>query len=321
MENRLSNLPFNEKSINDAWQLIVKSQNITLLTHSQPDADGISACAALSALLEKHGKTIESIYPTKSAYNLKRHPKNLKISTHEQIPDLLIACDTATYERLYYPPAFHDIPLINIDHHISNRIQGTYNFVQPQTSSACEVLTGLIMKWVPEEITSYIAQCLLMGILYDTQIFRLPSVTAKTLRLAAFLVEKGGDIHSLTNELISNKNPSIITLWGDMMKNIRITPSKKTAWSKITQNELKEYQLELSSLVGFNNFLAQITDIDVTLLFYETETGETKVSLRSKVTDVNELARQFGGGGHKHAAGILSNLPLDQLVEKITQKL
>ena len=125
----------------------------------------------------------------------------------------------------------------------------------------------------------------------------------------------------MKSELLVNKDPKIIALWGKVLSNIKVTKSGKAVWACITQQDLKKYKVKISSLVGFNNFLSQICGVDMTLLFYQIEFGKTKVSLRSKKTDVNKLAAKFGGGGHKNAAGIMSDKPMKQLIKEITSKL
>ena len=74
-----------------------------------------------------------------------------------------------------------------------------------------------------------------------------------------------------------------------------------------------------SSPISTNDFLSDISQVDVTLLFYETEDGDTKVSLRSKEYDVNKLAQKFGGGGHKNAAGVLSKRSIKELMREIVE--
>lgn len=314
---------FVSKDLKEAWNLICVAQKITLLTHFKPDGDGISACAAFEAMVAKHFKNkkqIETIYPTHSEFKLLRVPKNISINSHKQIPDLIVAFDTAGYDRLYYPQVFKSIPLINIDHHISNSIKGTINFVFPNAASTCEVVYELIKIWAPEIIDKSIAETLLVGILYDTQVFHTQSTQSSTLKAAAELIDFGADLFTLKNELLSHKDPNIIKLWGYLLNNIKFSNNKKAAWAFISQDELKNLRLSLSSIVGFNNFIAEISGVDVTALFYETEEGLTKVSLRSKVTDVNAIANQFGGGGHIHAAGILSDKSLSETISLITNK-
>lgn len=304
-----------------AWEAIKNAEKITFLTHHNPDADGVSACAALSYIAEKMGKQVEAIYPTRLDATVYAQPKNVCINQHEQIPDLLIACDTANYERLYFPEVFASIPLINIDHHISNKINGSYNFVASDTSSTCEVLYHLIKKWAPNIFDQELASRLLFGILYDTQVFQIQMTSATTLRVAADLVEHGADLFYLKTLLLSNKNPEVLRFWGALLSRITFSASKKSAWVFITQKDCAEYGLSTDALLGLNNFMAQITEIDVIMVAYEMKNGTTKISLRSKETDVNKLAQQFDGGGHKNAAGIMMKKPLTEAIQELTKQL
>ncbi|MBX9831138.1 bifunctional oligoribonuclease/PAP phosphatase NrnA [Candidatus Babeliales bacterium] len=320
MNQHLKNDLFSPQLVTDAWHLIESVNAITLLTHQKPDADGMSACAAMSALLEKMGKSVEVVYPSEPEIPLKRQGANVLVNKHKQEPDLLIMFDTANYERLYYPSAFHEIPSINIDHHISNSIKATINLITDQVSSTCEQLY-LLLYWWGQQVDTYIAECLLFGMLYDCQVFHTQSTRPRTLRVAADLVDAGANLFELMGELLFNKKPEIITLWGRLLSSVTFAPNRKAAWSVIRQKDLQSLGLTLSSTVGFSNFLAQLADIDITILFYEEQNGKTKVSLRSKQADVNKLAAHFGGGGHKNASGISIDKPIDEVVRDVTSLL
>jgi bifunctional oligoribonuclease and PAP phosphatase NrnA len=307
-----------QKQIQNCWKEVEKAKKITILTHFRPDGDAISASAAISSILEKMGKKIETVYPSKPEFVFKRQPKNIFINKHKQTPDLIFILDTANYERAYLPKEFANIPSINIDHHVSNQIKSQYNFIDTNASSSCEILFTFIDSWNHKLIDEYTAECLLFGILSDSQVFHTQATTPKTLQISAKLMEAGANLYKLKTELISNKDPKVIALWGKILSNIKVTKKGKAAWAYLTQEDLKKYKITLQSLVGFNNFLSQIADIDVTLFFYQTESGKTKVSLRSKKTDVNKLAAKFKGGGHKNAAGILTDKPMDEMIKKIT---
>lgn len=321
MQSNLDDLDYKKELIEQAWELIKASNKVSLLTHWNPDGDGVSACAALAYILTKMGKKVETVYPNKPEFDFKRQSMNLLFNKHMQIPDLIIACDTANYERMYFPESFKAIPLINIDHHISNSLDGMFNFVNGESSSACEELYLLLSAWNPDFIDKYVAECLLFGILYDSQLFHTQSTTPRTLKISAMLMERGANLFQLKTELLSNKSYKVLMLWGKLLSNIKVSPKKNAVWAVITRQDLKEFGVEFSSIIGFNNLMSQICDIDVTLFFYETEDGQTKVSLRSKITDVNNFAKQFGGGGHTNSAGILCNRPIDQVVEEVTSKL
>jgi len=320
MDQNLQNLHdkyLQPEQLAGAWQLIQKAKKITLLTHKKPDADGVSACAALAHLFEKQGKQIEAIYPSPAEFGIKRQPNNIQINKHIQIPDLLIVCDTANYDRMYYPEEFKKIPLINIDHHVSNSITGTYNFVSPKAASTCDYLFLILKLWDVTCIDKYISECLLFGILYDTQVFQTQNTQVETLRIAADLIDYGADLYALKTELLSDKDPKIIKLWAKVLSSITFTPSGKAAYAVVTYTDLEALDTKPAGLTGFINFLAQISDIDVTAIFYESEPGLTSASLRAKVTDVNALANKFGGGGHKFAAGITSKKPIHEFAQEV----
>lgn len=318
----------NYDDILHAKKLIDNAQRVTLLTHYNPDGDGVSACAALAHFLIEQGKSVETIYPTKLEEVIVRQPANVLINKHQQQPDLLIALDTSVYKRLYYPEAFKNIPLITIDHHRNNEIKGTVNFVTTEVSSTCELLYLLFMHWAPSQegshqpnITTYIAECLLYGILYDTQSFYNNATTPVTLRLAGELMQyHKADIFQLQRELY-NKKPNIIIFWGHLLQTMQLSTSQKAAWVSITQETLRTYNMDIRTVAGFSNFFAQLLDVDVTVLFYELTDGTSKASLRSKKADVCTLANRFGGGGHTNASGITSDMPFTELVSRVTKAL
>lgn len=300
-----------------AWQMIEAADKITLLTHFNPDGDGVSACAVFDHILINMGKKVETIYPTKLKTEIKRQPRKVLINTHEQIPDLIIICDTANYSRLYYPEDFSGIPSINIDHHVSSSITPTINFVDPHAASTCDYLYRLLMVLNPDLVDSYVANCLMYGVLYDTQNFSISSTTSMILRIGADLIDRGAEHYQLVQELMYRKSKDAIKIWGQALQGIEFNKAKTTAWTVIRQKDLKALGLTSESFAGFENFIAQLAAAQVTILFYEDEAGKSRASFRSKGIDVNAVAQKFGGGGHKFAAGLMSSEPLDTLVPKV----
>jgi phosphoesterase RecJ-like protein len=309
-----------EATIKKAWQLIEEAGTITLLTHYKPDGDGVSACAAFEAFIKAihPHKPIETIYPSTCDQTIPRSPKVLHVQKHTRIPDLLVQFDCANLERLYMPDEFRAIPLINVDHHISNSINGAVDLVDDKASSACEFLYELMKSWNETAITSYVAECLLYGICYDSQVFHTQSTSAKTLKIAAELVERGANLFEIKTQLLSHQNPAIIALWGELLSNVELSKSGKAAWVSVTLAMLKKHKLSNVALIGLSNFLSQISGVDVIAIFSENEDGTAKVSLRSKQTDVNAIVKLFGGGGHKYAAGFMSSEPFETVVSKVT---
>ncbi len=300
-----------------AWEMINAAHNITLLTHYNPDGDGVSACAALDHILNKLGKSVETVYPTPLKVAIKRQPAKVLINRHEQQPDLIIMCDTANYERLYYPEQFKGVSSINIDHHISSSINPTINFVDGKAPSTCDYLYRLLFAVDEALVDKFVAECLLYGILYDTQSFSIQGTSSQVLRIAADLIDKGVEYHALAQELMFRKQFAEIKFWGDMLARVQTNASGNAVWIVVKQKDFKAAGLSLSVVAGLENFIAQLAVAQVTMLFYEDDQGKSKVSFRSKRPDVNAVAKQFGGGGHKFASGLISDEPLDSLVPKV----
>lgn len=300
-----------------AWQMMLGASKITLLTHYNPDGDGVSACAALDHILRKLGKEVETIYPTPLKVAINRQPKKVLVNTHSQGPDLIVACDTANYERLYYPEQFHAIPLINIDHHVSSSINPTINLLDPVAPSTCDYLYRLLVSIDAALVDKFVAECLLYGILYDTQSFSIQSTSSQVLRVAADLIDRGVEYHPLAQELMYRKKPTEIKFWGSILTQMQSNAAGSVVWVVIKQKELKAVGLPTEVIAGLENLFAQLAVAGVTILFYEDSQGKSKASFRSKGVDVNVVAKKFGGGGHKLASGLMSDVSLDVLVPQI----
>ena len=317
---KLRNLITNEDAerFARAWQMMLGASKITLLTHYNPDGDGVSACAALDHILRGLGKEVETVYPTPLKVAINRQPKKILINVHDQVPDLVVICDTANYERLYYPEQFRSIPAINIDHHVSSSINPTINLLDPVAPSTCDYLYRLLVSVDPSLVDKFVAECLLYGILYDTQSFSIQSTSAQVLRVAADLIDRGVDYHPLAQELMYRKQPAELKFWGQLLSKMQSNASGSVVWIVVKQQDLKAAGLPTEVIAGLENLFAQLAVTAVTLLFYEDSQGKSKASFRSKGVNVNEVAKKFGGGGHKLASGLMSDIPLDELVQQVT---
>lgn len=310
---------FDTAACHAAWQRITQSSQIALLAHLRPDADALGACSALAHALKKLNKQVEIIYPVSHADAVPFSLENVQVGTHTQTPDLIICCDIASDERAYTPPVFADIPRIIIDHHQDNRMHGMHRFVAPEASSTCEIIAELLATW-QQPLDQTMANTLLFGILCDTQSFSTANTSPHTLRIASTLIEAGADLTALNQQRITHSTPAVLKLWGKLLSTLQHTPANNAVWAICTQNDLNQLGLDERALSGFINTLSRTITADVVMLFTQVVAG-TKVSLRSKKTDVRAIAAQFGGGGHTLAAGITSTQPVKILEEAIKKLL
>ncbi|MDQ5891006.1 MAG: bifunctional oligoribonuclease and phosphatase NrnA [Candidatus Dependentiae bacterium] len=300
------------------WPLIEAAHRITLLAHQKPDPDALGSTGALALLFKRMGKIVEVIYPGIGRDPLPYVVEHLQENTHTMLPDLIISCDTPTMNRLYFPAEFTVIPHINIDHHQHNTIPATVSYVDTTCTSTCEMVYRLLVAW-QQPLSADMASMLLFGIMTDTLNFKVPGTTPSTLRVAADLIECGANLAALNQALIIHSDPKVLALWGELLHTARHNKNESVMWTVCSPELLAKYQFSDTALNGFVAFFAQTLTNDVSILFYENN-GMSKASMRSKATNVNAIAREFGGGGHILASGITSSLPLEELIKEVTAK-
>lgn len=249
--------------------------------------------------------------------------------------DLIIVVDTADLALLgslytEHVNLFSSVPMLNIDHHISNTRYGQLVLLDSTAASATEVIYGL-MTQSPEWsslLTPDMATLLLTGLITDTRSFQNPNTTPRSLEVAAELLEKGARQQEIIQHIYKTKPLSTLKIWGRALNKIQIDPGAGIVWSQVSKEDLQEMGASSKETHGIlDELISTIPDADVHVLFTETEDGGLKASLRSSAAiDVSRLAGEtYGGGGHARASGFkvktFSNFSLQVLecVQKLKE--
>jgi phosphoesterase RecJ-like protein len=194
------------------------------------------------------------------------------------------------------------VPIVNIDHHVTNDLFGHVNIVEPNAASASEIVADLLGEW-GTELDRDIAQCLLAGIYGDTLGLRTDSTTSRTMRTSADLVDAGANPGQIVDALFRVKPRSSVCLWEKALRNVQYTGG--LIWTELTQDTLERCGADASEAEGMVNFLVGIEGSHAAAILYANDKG-WRVSMRSLPSgvDVAEIAAEFGGGGHPRAAGV-----------------
>lgn len=290
-----------------AWDLIDSAKNIFLTTHEGTDGDDLGSLLAVKAALEKIGKSVAAAVKGGVPRSLIFLPSSETVGDKlDQIDfDLLITFGCNKIERtgmeeLYSVPC----PIINFDHHPDNTNFGTVNVVEPATSAVAE-LVYYFLSYNRILITQKIATCLLTGIFTDTGGFKHANTTAEALEVSAILLKAGARIDKIAIQTMGRKRPSTIKAWAKGLENARFDPKKRMVFSVLTEDDLKEIGATDEDLDGFVELLNNIPQARFALLLRQ-DGDLVRGSLRSetnKKVDVAKIAKSFGGGGHKLAAG------------------
>jgi len=260
-------------------------------------------------------------------------PKDVSFSWGDYHYDLIIILDTGDTTMLgslYNENAemFYKSRTLNIDHHSSNTFFAEINLVEEKASSTAEVLVSLIEALEGEMekklIDEDVATALLLGVMTDTNLFQNQNVSSKTLTVAAQLTAAGGRREEIVNQIFRSKPLSTLKIWGVVLSQMRLDKEHKFIWSKISLSEIEKAGASPEALTGaINDLLSNANEAEIALLLKEKEGRRIKGSLRSvSGIDVAELARFFGGGGHKNAAGFeIKDKNLAEAEEMVIAKL
>ncbi|TSC79679.1 MAG: Uncharacterized protein G01um101425_610 [Candidatus Peregrinibacteria bacterium Gr01-1014_25] len=240
-------------------------------------------------------------------------PQQVTVAPGERPYDLLVVVDTADLALLGSLARDHvgllsEVPILNIDHHISNTRFGQLHLIDPTAASATEVLYHWFTQTpaLRDRITPDVATLLLTGLITDTRSFQNPNTTPRSLEVAAELLDRGARQQEIVQHIYKTKPLSTLKIWGRALHGIQMDRDARIVWSAISKEDLAEMEATSKETHGIlDELISTIPDADVYVLFTEKEDGGLKASLRSSpAIDASALAgRTYGGGGHPRAAG------------------
>jgi bifunctional oligoribonuclease and PAP phosphatase NrnA len=296
-----------------AFDLLRNSTCVLMPTHQNVDADCLSSVLALKMALAQFDIRAEVLVTDGEVpHSLEFLPgvEDVLLYGVDALPeyDLLILADHSDRTR---SGAFYrddksrtngDVPIINIDHHVTNDRFGVVNIIEPTAASTTEVLSDVLAVW-GTELDESISQCLLAGIYGDTLGLRTESTTARTMRTSADLVDSGGNIVPIVNGLFRLKPKSSVFLWRAALRGVSWVDG--LIYTELTRKTFEECNARPSEAEGMVNFLVGTEGSRAAAILYESESG-WRVSMRSMTEDVDvaKIAAKFGGGGHPRAAGV-----------------
>jgi len=297
----------NDLDFSSAQKLLDKHDRIVLVSHEYTDADDLGAVLALAQALESRGKKVFCVARGGVPENLFFLPGNQKVlSAPPEMPFglvVLLGCgDIARHGFEGWDLSPFDI--LNIDHHIDNKKYGKANLTQPTASATCEIIYDFL-KFLSVPLSKDIAVNLLAGIFFDTGGFRHASTSARVFEITAELVRKGARVDRIAKYYFGSSELAKLKAWAKAFENAKFDPEQQVMYSVVTEEELAEIGAKPEHLEGIAEMLNTVPEAKFSM-FLKQRGDEVRGSLRSenyKGVDVSAIARTFGGGGHKLAAG------------------
>ncbi len=289
---------------------IQNSERILCVSHVSPDGDAYGSLLGMGWILRHLGKTpvLAMQDPTPKEFQILPGARTIigpKAVANDY--DLIICLDASSVDRIgsiYRADVHRHIPLLVIDHHITNTRFGTINWVEPACAATCQMLVALADA-LEIPLTGPLAECLLTGIVTDTLGFRTSNTTAEVLEAAMRLIRGGADLATITQRTLNQRSVAMLRLWGMALSQMSI--EEGVIWATISRQQLKAAG-DLNSEGQLSSTLITAVEANISATFTEKLDAQghptVECSFRAKPGfNVGSVALTLGGGGHPAASG------------------
>lgn len=302
---------------------IADAKRIVILGHERPDGDCVGSTVALCSILRKMGHEAFVLItdPIPDRFRFLNGEEWFKqIAAGETFgADLAIVLDTTDLDRLGVRgrETFPGAAIVNIDHHVSNTKFGDVNWVDPSAAAAGELVWRLASccNW---KVPQLALEGLYVALVTDTGQFAYSNTTPRILRMAADLIDAGVDPEDTWRRIYLNKSRDELALETRARNSMEVWAEGAICAISLTHRDFADTGTGPEDTQEFAGIPRALSGARLALFFYEVEGGKaTKVSIRSiRELDACKLAQQFGGGGHRQAAGCRFDLPVKKAIAK-----
>jgi phosphoesterase RecJ-like protein len=302
-------------------ELVQIARRILLVSHVAPDGDAIGSLLGLALLLQDQGKelTLACEDPVPELYTWL--PGSSTIVRQASGPyDLIISLDCSDERRMgsVFDEGLRGIPLLNIDHHVTNTLFGTVNWVDPSSVATAQMILTLAdaLGWA---LSPSVAACLLNGLVTDTRSFRTYNVDTAAIRAVLRLMEAGAELNEIARRALDQRPLAAVRLWGQAIDGLET--DGEILWAEVTRTMRQRWGIDENGDAGLANFLSGVRESKIVVVFTERDNGSIDVGMRSVPGyDVAKVAYRLGGGGHPQASGCTLEGDLGAVRERVLEE-
>ncbi len=324
----------------DIVSLINNNQEFILTSHVNPDGDSIGSEIALYLYLKSLGKNarVLNYSPTPDNYTFLDKDKVIEQfdeGAHKgliETADVIFILDTNEYQRVRTLAPYikaSKAKKVLIDHHLGFTPEDFDMYIVDTDSPATGEILYTFFKDIENSpgysggsiITKDIAAALYTAIMTDTGSFKFNRTDEETHRIIAELLTYGLVPYDLYSEVYNKATPGKLHLLGRFLNKITLMYDGKLAYSYVLQKDFEETGTDEYAIEGFSSHLMSLETVIMGIVITETKRG-VKLSFRSKGDiKANELAKEFGGGGHQNASGaFVEGAEISNLTDDVTAK-
>ena len=298
-----------EAELARAAAVIEDAPSLALACHQAPDGDALGSLLAVQHLCRSRGKPSVASWP--QPFAVAPHYRSLPgldlavpPAQFPARPEVMVTFDCASAQRLgeLAGAATAAGQLVVVDHHASNERYGSVNVVEPE-AAATAVLVRRLAAELGWELDRDVALCLYTGLVTDTGRFQHSNTTPEVFALAEELSSFDLPIARLSRQLFEEHSMACLRLMGTCLARPELDEGLRLVASWVTAEELERHGVDVAETEGLVDLVRRAAEAEVCCVLKETPEG-IRGSLRSVArTDVAAVAKVFGGGGHRLAAG------------------
>lgn len=303
--------PESNATLNEIAEAILNMDSFCICGHLSPDGDCVGSVLAMRLILDQLDKPVDVLLADshvdldKKFLFLEGAQAYVKAKDYKGDPQTFIALDVPSIDRLGKDAAeifnrCHNT--IIIDHHVSQKREAKLYFGDDAAASATELVWKLA-KCLDVKLDKDIAMCALSGLMTDTGSFQYQNADSESFILASEMVEAGASPNDISNNLFQSKSIASIELEMKTIGHMEIMGEGRIALSWLSLEDLDDAHAKKTDCDSLINTLRSIDGVEIACMLREEQEG-VRGSLRAKGDiDVASIANEFGGGGHKAAAG------------------
>ena len=302
---------------NETAAFLNAHDGFAILSHRRPDGDTLGSTALLCLGLRQLGKRAHIIENPEITEKYAHLHEGLTKPAAEQ-GDVLISVDVASPQML--PAAFASLQesiALRIDHHGSATSFTEYELVEPKTAACGEVVYGVLTQ-MGAVLTEPMADALYTAISTDTGCFRYANTTAETLAVAAECAKVSKNLFAINQALFDTNSLGRLRVQGWLVEHAIFLQNGTVAICPLPKAVEEELGVTEDDLENISGFPRSIEGVKIAATLREEAGGKIKISVRAVPGyDAAAICQQFGGGGHKGAAGASMICSMDEAVEAL----
>ena len=317
--------------MNDPFDTIVQrirqAEKLLIVTHARPDGDGLGSMAALASAAEGAGKSASVLVPDSvpKCYEFLFAGRKVAgakdftaIADQVDLVVILDTCATGQLDGLVGQIAARRSKVVVMDHHSGPEDIGAVQWIDTSVSAA-GMMVGRIIDSLGWDVSRQTAEALMTAMTTDTGWLRFANTDGQTLQAVARCVDAGLRPDILYRKLFQSDRPQKLRLIARVIDSMELHCGGKLAAMTIRKADFQATGAKPDETENLVNEALRLATVETAIIVIE-NTDCVRASLRSRdAIDVAEIARRFGGGGHRRAAGLRTQEDIDALKKRLVE--